>query len=93
MSHFGNFEHPSFCHVSIRSDTLGPLLVVQWYCPAAMDRVFINPGAIEAARNGAVNPSITGIWDMGLRWENMCFCNNVLIYVLCMYIFILGIQI
>ena len=50
--HLGYHDnHPYFCHVSIRSDTPGPPPpVVHWYSPAAMARVFINPGAIEAAK-------------------------------------------
>ena len=51
---FGDsINHPCFCHVSTRNDTPGPLpLLVQWYSPAAMARVFINPGAIEAKNKG-----------------------------------------
>ena len=68
---FGDsINHPCFCHVSTRNDTPGPPpLLVQWYSPAAMARVFINPGypgAIEAKKM-AIKASIIGIWDMGLR--------------------------
>jgi len=66
LLHLGYHDnHPYFCHVSIRSDTPGPPPpLVQWYSPAAMARVFINPGAIEA-KKGAIKPSTIGIWDMG----------------------------
>ena len=48
-------NHPCFCHVSTRNDTPGPPpLLVQWYSPAAMARVFINPGAFEAREMGAI---------------------------------------
>ena len=46
---FGDsINHPCFCHVSTRNDTPGPPpLLVQWYSPAAMARVFINPVDIQ----------------------------------------------
>ena len=51
---FGDsINHPCFCNVSARNDTPGPPpLLVQWYSPATMARVFINPGAIEAKKKG-----------------------------------------
>ena len=69
LSHLWGFYKSSlfFCHVSTRNDTPGPPpLLVQWYSPAAMARVFINPGAIEAKKRD-IKASIIGIWDMGLR--------------------------
>ena len=52
LSHlWGFYKSSCFCNVSTRNDTPGPPpLLVQWYSPAAMARVFINPGAIEAKK-------------------------------------------
>ena len=94
-------NRPCLCHVSTRTDTPGPPpLLTQRQSPAAMARVFITSGTIEAKKgNAAGKPNIIGIWDMGymrLIWQYIGFWRSLCIYVfmyacssmyLCMFVF------
>ena len=54
-------KRPCLCHVSTRTNTPGPPPLTQRQSPAAMARVFINPGHIQATkRNVARKPSFRG---------------------------------
>ena len=69
LSHLWGFYKSSPVFVMFPPATTLQVLRLSWYSgtlPAAMARVFINPGAIEAKKR-AIKASIIGIWDMGLR--------------------------
>ena len=90
-------KRPCLCHVSTRTNTPGPPPLTQRQSPAAMARVFINPGHIQATkRNVARKPSFRGMRDIwkilygsvcvfGAVYVFMCLCTPV---VACIYVFL-----